>query len=347
MDLKRYHVRDLNVRDVFIVPYAPEQKYFLFNTRTLASEEKRCLAVLESTDLVWWSEAYIVFKPDDTFWGVYDMWAPECHEYRGKYYLISSFRGKESHRGCQCLVADTPRGPFLPLRNEAVTPADWQCLDGTLYIDKQNQPWMVFCHEWVQVQDGQICAIKLKDDLSGPIGKPIILFRASDAPWKFDDVNKPWEFSMPQHELGWARVTDGPYLHRAQNGQLLMVWTSYSNTGYACGCARSQTDDILGPWVQDAEPLYTQDGGHAMLFKRFDGTLMMALHSPNQLGEERMLLFEMDDSDGRLRIINEVTGNWKRTKYNNSGNGTGTMWGWENLTFQEGPDHCDTAETAE
>jgi hypothetical protein len=47
-----------------------------------------------------------------------------------------------------------------------------------------------------------------------------------------------------------------------------------------------------------------------MLFKTFEGRLMMALHSPNVHKHKHILLFEMDEQNGELAIINEVTGNW-------------------------------------
>ena len=99
-------------------------------------------------------------------------------------------------------------------------------------------------------------------------------------------------------------------MYRAKNGELLMTWTSYSNTAYTTGYARSLSGEIQGPWVQEPEPLFSQDGGHAMFFHRFDGTLMMVLHSPNRPGKEHMLLFEMEDNNGKLFIKNELTGNF-------------------------------------
>ena len=47
-----------------------------------------------------------------------------------------------------------------------------------------------------------------------------------------------------------------------------------------------------------------------MLFHTFEGQLMMALHCPNIHPLKRILLFEMEEKDGKLHIINEVTGNW-------------------------------------
>lgn len=319
----KIHVKDLHTRDVCIVPWEKEQKYFLYDCFERPGQKGRAVNVRESSDLVWWSESYPVFEPDENFWGLLDFWAPECHYWRGKYYMVSSFRAPGGYRGCQFLEAETPRGPFLPKKNKPATPENWHCLDGTLYEDRQGKPWMVFCHEWLQVQDGQICAIRMEEDLSDSIGEPVILFRASEAPWRFTDDRDLWKLTEPQPKMGWARVTDGPYLYRAKNGELLMLWSSFSNTAYTCGYARSLSGEISGPWKQEPEPLFSQDGGHSMVFTRFDGTLMMCLHTPNRPGKERMLLFEMEDSFGKLHIRNEITGNWMYNKYREDGSDIG------------------------
>ena len=156
----------------------------------------------------------------------------------------------------------------------------------------------------------------MKEDLSDSIGEPRILFRASEAPWKFKkDCFSLWRHTASQPQLGWDRVTDGPYLLRVEARTLFMVWTSYSDTAYTTGYARSVSGEIQGPWVQEEEPLFTQDGGHAMFFRKFDGTLMMVMHSPNIPAKERMLLFEMEVKGNKLYIVNEVTGNWITNKY--------------------------------
>ncbi len=310
------HVKDLHVRDICIVPCAEERKYYLYDCFPVPGQKTNAINVRESEDLVWWSEASHAFVPDEDFWGPLDFWAPECHFWRGKYYAISSFRAPGGYRGCQFLVSESPKGPFVPMVNKPATPADWHCLDGTLYEDKDGNPWMVFCHEWLQVQDGQMAAIRMKEDLSDSIGEPLILFRASEAPWKFKkDCFSLWKHTANQPQLGWARVTDGPYLLRTDDRTLFMVWTSYSDTAYTTGYARSLSGEIQGPWLQEEEPLFTQDGGHAMFFRRFDGTLMMVMHSPNIPSKEKMLLFEMEVKANRLCIVNEVTGNWITHKY--------------------------------
>ena len=43
--------------------------------------------------------------------------------------------------------------------------------------------------------------------------------------------------------------------------------------------------------------------------------LMMSCHCPNDHMRKRILLFEMEETEEGVRIVNEVTGNW----YNNIG----------------------------
>ena len=167
-----FSVRDIIISDPFILADPVSKKYYtyaaVFNPERFPDLKfPGCFYALESDDLVHWSNPIKVFDSDETgFWAKLDYWAPECHMWKGKYYLISSFRTEGSYRKCQCLVSDSPLGPFVQLRQEAVTPPDWQCLDGTLYVDLHGKPWMVFCHEWLQVGDGQIAAVPLSDDLS-------------------------------------------------------------------------------------------------------------------------------------------------------------------------------------
>ena len=56
-----------------------------------------------------------------------------------------------------------------------------------------------------------------------------------------------------------------------------------------------------------------------MLFRTFEGQLMMALHCPNTHDKKRALFFEMEERGDRLCIVNEVTGNW----YDRMGGGGG------------------------
>ncbi len=320
-----FHVRDIHISDPFVLADEKTRKYYLyaafFNPERFPAQKKRgAFHALVSEDLVHWSEPVQVFDQGD-FWADLDYWAPECHVYRGKYYLASTFRAEGTYRRCQFLVADSPLGPFRPIEPEPVTPKGWQCLDGTLYVDRKGQPWMVFCHEWLQVYDGQVCAVPLSEDLGHAVGEPLVLFRASDAPWRARFAGQ---------DAFNGNVTDGPFLHRLPDGKLIMLWSNFSKEGYATGYAVSASGEIFGPWKQQNDPLYAMDGAHSMLFYTFEGQLMMALHCPNIHSKKRMLLFEMDERYGKLRIINEVTGNW----YNGIG-GSAHPWGFPEKLKEE------------
>lgn len=230
------------------------------------------------------------------------IWAPEIHAYQGKYYLFATFSSTTQfleqwrnwrprvRRGTQVLAGDSPLGPFRAFSNEPTLPADMMTLDGTLWVE-DGVPYMIYCHEWVQITNGTVEMIQLTDDLSATVGEPTRLFFGSDAPW-----NRP-----SAREGCW--VTDGPYLYTSKSGKLFMPWSSFSDTGYTIGVAVSESGKLAGPWVQQEEPLYTDDGGHSMFFRRFDGQLMMALHTPNGGPQTRIRLFEVEDTGDTLRVL--------------------------------------------
>jgi arabinan endo-1,5-alpha-L-arabinosidase len=129
---------------------------------------------ITSTGLLTWEGPFPVFRPPGDFWADRNCWAPEVYACRGRYFMFASFKATEICRGTQLLAAESPQGPFHPLSAGPVTPPDWECLDGTLFLVTDSTPWMVFCHEWVQVSDGEICALPLSADLASAAGEPIV-----------------------------------------------------------------------------------------------------------------------------------------------------------------------------
>jgi arabinan endo-1,5-alpha-L-arabinosidase len=55
--------------------------------------------------------------------------------------------------------------------------------------------------------------------------------------------------------------------------------------------------------VQSPEPLFAADGGHPMLFRTFDGTLLMALHTPNRPSLERAKFLPVRETTEGLELI--------------------------------------------
>ncbi|MBL8131843.1 MAG: family 43 glycosylhydrolase [Anaerolineae bacterium] len=285
---------DIHIRDPFVLPVTGEKRYYLYGTtgEEAWTSAATGLDYYTSVDLRTWEGPYPAFSPPAGFWADRNFWAPEVHEYRGRFYMLATFKAEGVCRGTQILAADCLEVPFLPHSQGPLTPRAWECLDGTLYVDVDNQPWMVFCHEWVQVRDGEICALPLSEDLTMAVGQPRLLFTASEAPWAKEIVSKDRR----------SYVTDGPWLHRLASGVLIMLWSSFSEGGYTIGVARSACGDILGPWRQQPEALYAGDGGHCMTFRAFDGRLYLALHRPNPSPCERPQFIPLRETDSTVEI---------------------------------------------
>ena len=269
---------EINLRDPFVLLH--DDTYYLYGTRgPTCWGPATGFDVYTSSDLENWSAPSPCFENDGSFWADRNYWAPEVHPWRGAFYMFASFKSETRRRGTAILRAASPMGPFVPLSDGSVTPAEWECLDGTFFADRLGNPWIVFCHEWVQAGDGEILAMPLSADLSAPAGAPHLLFRASEAPWV-----------QPVHHSSGITgyVTDGPFLWRDDGGRLLLLWSSFSASGYTQGLALSENGDISGPFIQ-LPPLFLENGGHGMLFKTREGQTLLALHRPNEHLKERPL----------------------------------------------------------
>jgi arabinan endo-1,5-alpha-L-arabinosidase len=293
---------DIQIRDPFIVPMEAEGKYYLFGSTdtNIWDPSATGFDCYKSADLQDWEGPIPAFRPSDGFWSDRNYWAPEVHAYKGSFYMFASFKAERRFRGTQLLKSDRIEGPYQPLSDRPVTPANWECLDGTLHVDPVGTPWIVFCHEWVQVHDGEMQVLQLTQDLKSAVGRPHFLFNASEPEWAGPSANWP---EKPTDRWFPCYVTDGPFLYTADNGELLMLWSSYGSKGYAMGTARSETGKITGPWIQDKEALWDEDGGHGMIFKTFEGQLMLTFHTPNQSPNERPVFMPLKDEDGRLTVV--------------------------------------------
>ncbi len=284
---------DIHIRDPFIMPL--DGMYYLYGTRQNGSLtfnfKGKGLDVYTSTDLENWSEAHECFTKPADFWADEDFWAPEVHAWRGAFYMFVSFKTKGRCRGTQILRSQSPMGPFVPISDGPVTPRDWECLDGTFFVDGDGKPWMVFCHEWVQIGTGTVCALPLTDDLTAPAGEAITLFAANEPAW-VAGINEKGD-----------TVTDGPFLYRSKAGRLMMIWSSFSEGfNYAQALAVSESGRITGPWRHAPQPLANKDSGHGMLFTAFDGRQYLVLHRPNNPPMERPCLLPVTDRGDTLVV---------------------------------------------
>lgn len=298
-DGKTWGREEFRIRDPFILPEG--DTYYLYESQPWLGGRE--VYVRTSKDLERWSDVKKAMEMPPEVKCI-AVWAPEVHKYRGAYWLLTTltfdpvdpaatntpaylrtirpmmsegFRdGKLQPRGVWVCRSERPEGPFKPVKMGSVTPPDWMCLDGTLWVE-DGKPWMVFCHEWCQTGNGRMMAAPLSEDLSSFAAEPIELFRAAC--------------------LEGARfVTDGPFLSKTADGGLSMIWSNFiEGSGYCILQCKSSTGTVAGPWSA-SKPIFTRDGGHGMVFRRFDGEYLLSLHQPNTR-DERLHLFPLSLTD--------------------------------------------------
>ncbi len=293
-------LNEIRIRDPYVVADKKTKSYYLLGTTDTEPwfGKGEGFIVYQSKDLIHWNSLGYAFTPEKNFWGEKNFWAPEVHHYQDVFYMFASFYAEGKCRGVQILKAEDIKGPYEPISDRAVTPLNWECLDGTFFVDEEGEPWLIFSHEWTQIHDGAICAAKLSKNLKEMVSDPIVLFHASEAPWSVPNTG-----DIIQKE-GENYVTDGPFLWRTAAGKLMMLWSSFSETGYSIGIASSQSGLITGPWEHVKEPFYKKDGGHGMLFRTFDGELKLSLHTPNMEYEERAVFLSVEEDEKMgLRLV--------------------------------------------
>ena len=266
------------IRDPFLIE--DNGVYYIYGTGVVKSWEDTGWICYKNTsgklDGPWTQlETPLYIKPEGA---ETNFWAPEVHKYNGKFYMIATYYSSVTkHRGCSILMADSPEGPFVEITNGYVTPKDWDAIDGTLYVDEDGQPWLVFVHEWTCTDDGigRMSVAKLSEDLTHFVSEPVDLFRA-DAP------------SWSNH-----RVTDGCFMYKTKDNQLLMIWSNIADAGgYCVGIARSKNGKVDGEWIQEDALLYSKDisgkhdGGHGMIFEDKNGKKYLVIHAPNRPCDE-------------------------------------------------------------
>lgn len=276
----------INIRDPFVL--FQKGKYYMYGTRANNFGQKTGgFDVYVSTDLENWSEPIECFDSEKYNMNTNVNWAPEVHKYKDEYYMFATFTKSNGLRGTYILKADSPLGEFKPHSNGAVTPEEWECLDGTFYLDKTGAPFIVFCHEHTQIIDGTICYAKLNEDLTGTTGEVTTLFSASSP------------FYIEEKPDGEHYITDGPFMYRSKTNELFMLWSTFINHQYA-ECLVKFPDGELNTNFVHLEPLI-DDGGHGMIFKD-DKNIYLTFHSPNKSLFERPKFTKIKDNGNSLEI---------------------------------------------
>ncbi len=153
-------------------------KVYLFPSHDiLASEGKGrvgwfCMEdyhVFSSSNLTDWTDHGMIVSQNTTPWvkaDSYSMWAPDCIERNGKYYMYFPSTSKESNGfTVGVAVASKPEGPYVP---EATPIKGVRGIDPNVFIDKDGQAYLF----WSQ---GNIFGAKLKPNMLELDGEPKVL----------------------------------------------------------------------------------------------------------------------------------------------------------------------------
>ena len=270
--MKNYHISELCIRDPFI--FQENGKFYLTGSRGKGDrlspnfDDQDAFLGYVSEDMENFYGPYILFDGFESN----EYWAPEIHKYKGKYYLLGTIHKKDARRGTYSFVSENILGPYQPLNENSLTPLEEEALDGTLVIE-DGVPYLIYCHEWLQINNGAMKLIQLSDDLSQSLGKAKTLFNALDAKWVGSN--------------GRGYVTDGPFVIK-ENNTYKMIWSSFKDSEtYCLGVATS--DNLFEGWKQEETPRFEDDRGHGMLLN-INNEQYLISHKPNHpRGKERLI----------------------------------------------------------
>lgn len=305
---------DINLSDPAIMADPVTKNYYMTGT---AGD------IFKSTDLETWSTLPWALRTSNIAWvgknhtapSPGEIWAPELYYKNGAYYDVVTFTNHNAktegtnhvRRSIHILKSDKPAGPFSPIEggDALYLPASKMAIDGTIW-EEDGKLYLIYCYEWVQAGDGAIEYIELKPDLTGTVGTSNHICRASDG--------RAWNTDA---------VTDGCFMFRTQTGRLGMIWTGWRSGVYVQGVSYSDNGKLNGKWSHSKCPITPDNHGHGMLFRTFDGQLLMSIHSnrnidlAKQIFERHPELFVMDDSGDELRAVMQYKKEYSLTSPSN------------------------------
>jgi len=201
-----------------------------------------------------------VFTKGDGY-GESRLWAPECHKYRGRYYLFYS-----ADHGCAVAVGDSPLGPFAnPTKEPLVREGRYEngdamlCIDNSLVLAENGDPWMVYS------RGGRACLVRLTEDLQHVLPETSFFL--------FGDL-EPWQHG----------IEEGPFILRENNRwYCFFSGDDCRSPDYSVGVGVA--DSLRGPWrrIHGYRFLHRVGGltgtGHGTPFKDAAGLWRYIFHA--------------------------------------------------------------------
>ena len=88
----------------------------------------------------------------------------------------------------------------------------------------------------------------------------------------------------------------------------IVLKRSWAMGVYTQGVAYSKSGTLDGPWAHEMEPITPPNFGHGMMFRNFEGELLMSIHSHREENGRYIRhphLFEVDDSGDKIVVGEE------------------------------------------
>jgi beta-xylosidase len=241
----------LRMGDPFVLRH--QSHYYLYGTNAA----NRGFKAWRSEDLVEWDSLGWIFEKTDSSYGQSNFWAPEVFYYpsHATFYLLYSTQ-REKGKLTLCLAeSQHPEGPFRDVYTPWLEIEDWQRIDGHVFIDEDQTPYLFFAKVGVVGEPwenpstgylyGQIYGLQLSHDLAKAIGDPVLCSAPS----------QHWENPQSMH----SRCNEGPFVLKEKD----IYYMTYSANHYAessYGIGYSTASHPLGPWVKNPDnPLIATD----------------------------------------------------------------------------------------
>lgn len=227
------------------------EDYYLYPTKDSEGWQYGKFHVFHSKDLINWDGPYVALDLEkDVKWATSQAWAPGINKYNGKYYMYFS---AEAQIGVA--VSDSPLGPFKDmLGRPLITKDEYDCqsIDADLFIDEDNQPYLL----WGQ---GKCWIVALEDDMVTFKDEPFLL---SDHFYKSRGKD-PNVFDA-------GVFNEGPHLQKI-DGKYLLTWSNYDTRDPRYQICYAISDNIYGPYDAPEDNRVTQPSkyhfgtGHASM----------------------------------------------------------------------------------
>lgn len=293
-----------------------DNKYYMYGTGGGADKG---FVAYSSTDLKNWDRVGQVYhSTNKNGWGIDAFWAPEVYKRNGKYYLFYSAQWKHNPTNEKenfkigVAISDSPAGPFTDMKNAPIFDPGYPIIDANVLFENgktylyysrccYKHPVKSEVAEWakkkgwyIEIEESWVYGVELKPDLSGVIGKPVLLLRP---PVKM--AKEEWESrSVTAHEAN-RRWTEGSFIFKNKSTYYMMYSANnFDGQHYAVGYATSKSP--LGPFTKAANnPVLQKNGevtgtGHNSITRSPDGKEMLCVYHGRTAatGHERLVFID-------------------------------------------------------